>query len=317
MTNNSAAHSPFPKAIPFPRIERPHRPSCGGLARVRKASDLPSRLIFGDLDESSFKASAEGWEANYRDGSGNGLELSVTDRQFLAKPTFLGASGLSCGPVDPPRAFGELLNLGAPQWQAKLREHLEARYPITVHEHDRNLPSALYLPDGWLHTLLIPVAPEGLPRLLEWHLSLTDDPRLAAAMTGSVALAFNAVNYIEGRWASGLDPDYLAFRSVSMTRTPLAGPVASGNRQGRQLRADRAPGRLCVSLHGLHARHAIHCEQPGCRGPASHRTRSAPCHAAVGVCTRRRGNELVSTEPRLPHHLVMARRSGCRRPGGL
>ena len=225
MTNNSAARSHFPKAIPFPRIERPHRPSCGGLARVRKASDLPSRLIFGDLDESSFKASTEGWAANYRDGSGNGLELSVTDRQFLAKPTFLGASGLSCGPVDPPRAFGELLNLGAPQWQAKLREHLEARYPITVHEHDRNLPSALYLPDGWLHTLLIPVAPEGLPRLLEWHLSLTDDPRLAAAMTGSVALAFNAVNYIEGRWASGLDPDYLAFRSVSMTRTPLAGPV--------------------------------------------------------------------------------------------
>ena len=26
MTNNSAAHSRFPKAIPFPRIERPHRP---------------------------------------------------------------------------------------------------------------------------------------------------------------------------------------------------------------------------------------------------------------------------------------------------
>ena len=44
-------------------------------------------------------------------------------------------------------------------------------------------------------------------------------------MTGSVALAFNAVNYIEGRWQGGLDPDYLAFRSVSMTRTPLAGPV--------------------------------------------------------------------------------------------
>ena len=52
-----------------------------------------------------------------------------------------------------------------------------------------------------------------------------DDPGLAAAITGGVALAFNAVNYIEGRWEDGLDPDYLAFRSVSMTRTPLAGPV--------------------------------------------------------------------------------------------
>lgn len=225
MTSTSAAPSHYPKSISFPRIERPHRPGCGGLAGVRKASDLPSRLIFGDLDESSFKATAEGWEAAYRDDSGNGLELSVSGRQFSAKPTFLGASGLSCGPVDPPRAFGQLLNLGAPQWHARLREHLEARYPVTVHEHDRDQPSVLYLPDGWLHTLLIPVAPERLPRLLEWHLSLKDDPRLAAGMTGSVALAFNAVNYIAGRWQDRLDPDDLAFRSLSMTHTPLTGPV--------------------------------------------------------------------------------------------
>ena len=44
MTSTSAAHSSFPKAIPFPRIDRPHHRSCGGLAGVRKASDLPSRL---------------------------------------------------------------------------------------------------------------------------------------------------------------------------------------------------------------------------------------------------------------------------------
>lgn len=225
MTNNSAAHSRYPKSIPFPRIERPHRPSCGGLAGVRRASDLPSRLIFGDLDESSFKVFAEGWQAAYRDGSGNVLELSVSGRRFSAKPTFLGARGLSCGPVDPPRAFGELLNLGAPQWNARLKEHLEARYPITVPELDADQPSVLYIPDGWLRTILIPVAPEQLPRLLEWHLTLMDDPGLAAAMTGDVAQAFNAVNYIEGRWQGGLDPGYLAFRSVAMTRTPLAGPV--------------------------------------------------------------------------------------------
>ena len=83
----------------------------------------------------------------------------------------------------------------------------------------------LYLPDGWLHTLLVPVAPGRLPRLLDWHLSLADDPRLAAGMTGSVALAFNAVNYIEGRWQDGLDPDDLAFRSLALTRTPLVGAV--------------------------------------------------------------------------------------------
>ncbi len=225
MTSTNAAHGRFPKTIPFPRIERPHRPGCGGLAGVRTASDLPGRLIFGDLDESSFKASGEGWEAAYREGSGNGLTLSVSERQFTAKPTFLGASGLSCGPVEPPRAFGELLNLGAAQWQARLKNHLEARHPVTVPQHDPHQPSVLYLPDGWLHTILVPVAPERLPWLLEWHLSLADDPRLAAGMTGSVALAFNAVNYIEGRWQEELDPASLAFRSLSLTGTPLVGEV--------------------------------------------------------------------------------------------
>lgn len=225
MTSTSTAHNPFPKAIPFPRIGRPHRPGCGGLAGVRTAGDLPGRLIFGDQDEASFKATAEGWEVAYRDGSGNGLELSVSDGQFLAKPTFLGASGLSCGPVDPARAFVELLNLGAAQWQARLKHHVEAHHPVTVHEHDPDQPTALYIPDGWLFTLLVPVAPEVLPRLLEWHLSLADDSRLAAGMTGSVALAFNAVNYIEGRWQEERDPDALAIRSLALTGTPLTGEV--------------------------------------------------------------------------------------------
>jgi hypothetical protein len=225
MTSTSAAHSSFPKAIPFPRIDRPHHRSCGGLAGVRKASDLPSRLIFGDLDESSFKTSGEGWAVAFRDGTGNGLALSVCGRQFTAKPNFLGASGLSCGPVDPPRAFGELLNLGAAQWQGRLKNHLEARYPVNVPEHDPHQTSVLYLPDGWLHTILVPVAPERLPGLLDWHLSLADDPRLAACMAGSVVLAFNAVNYIEGRWQDELDPASLAFRSLSLTGTPLVGEV--------------------------------------------------------------------------------------------
>jgi hypothetical protein len=226
MSNTSdGLYGRFPKSIPLPRIERPHRPGCGGLAGVRQASDLPSRLLFGDLDEASFKASAEGWQATYRDGGGNGLALSVNARQFTAKPTFLGATGMSCGPVDRPRAFGELLSLGARQWNARLKEHLEARYPISVADPDPQQPSVFYLPDGWLRTILVPIAPRRLPELLDWHLSLVNDPGVSAALTGSVVLAFNAVNYIEGRWQDGLDPAYLVFRSVDLTRTPLTGPV--------------------------------------------------------------------------------------------
>jgi hypothetical protein len=195
------------------------------LAGVRTAADLPSRLIFGDLDEASFKATTDGWQAAYRDGRGNGVELSVSDHRFSATLAFLGGSGLSCGPADPPRAFGTLLSLGAHGWDAQLKDYLESNYPITVAESDARQASAFYLPDGWLRTLLVPVAPGQLPEFLDWHLSLSNDPEVSAPLTGSVALAFNAVNYIEGRWQDGLDPGYLAFRSAAMTRTPLSGPV--------------------------------------------------------------------------------------------
>jgi hypothetical protein len=223
--SNNDLHGRYPQSIPFPRIERPHRTGCPSLAGVRTAGDLPSRLIFGHLDEASFKASADGWQANYRDGRGNGLELSVSDRRFSATLAFLGGSGLSSGPADLPRAFGSLLNLGAHGWDARLKDHLESNYPITVAEADARQPSAFYLPDGWLRTLLVPVAPGQLPELLDWHLSLTNDPGVSAPLTGSVVLALNAVNYIEGRWQGGLDPGYLAFRSAAMTRTPLTSPV--------------------------------------------------------------------------------------------
>lgn len=223
--SNDDLYGRYPRSIPFPRIERPHRAGCPSLAGVRTAADLPSRLIFGDLDESSFKATADGWQAAYRDGRGNGVELSVSDRRFSATLAFLGGSGLSCGPADPPRAFGTLLSLGADVWVARLKEHLESNYPITVAEYDARQASAFYLPDGWLRTLLVPVAPGQLPELLDWHLSLSKDPEVSSPLTGSVALAFNAVNYIEGRWQGGLDPGYLAFRSAAMTRTPLTGPV--------------------------------------------------------------------------------------------
>lgn len=226
MTNkNTAVQDRYPRSIPFPVIERLRRPGCGGLSGVRKATDLPSRLIFGDLDEAGFKASADGWQAAYRDGNGNGLELSVTGRQFSAKSTFLGATGMSCGPVDVQRAFGELLNLGVRQWNAKLKEHLEARYSIVVPEPRDDQPSLFYLPDGWLRTILVPVTPAHLRRLLEWHLSLSADRGIAAGVTGDVVFAFNAVNYIEGRWDEAFDPDSLVFRSVAMTRTLLTGPV--------------------------------------------------------------------------------------------
>ncbi len=216
----------YPRQIPFPRIERVHRPGRKGLADVRSIEDLPSRLIFGDLVADSFIAHPDGWEVAYRDAFGNGLDLSVAGRQFTARPKFLGSDSLSSGPLNPPQAFPQLLNLAAGQWNRVLKETLESRYPVTVAEQDSRQATAMYLPDGWLRTVLIPVAAARLPELLDWHLALADDSLLGTTQSGGVSLAFNAVNYVEGRCSDECsNANLLLVRSLLSTGTPLLAPV--------------------------------------------------------------------------------------------
>lgn len=216
----------FPRHIQFPRIERLHRSSRKSLADIRSVDDLPSRLIFGDLIQNSFVASPDGWTVKYQDDFGNGLDLSVTDRRFSARPKFLGSEGLSNGPLTPPQAFVQLLNLGSDGWDRILKDYVEQRYPVTVAPHDREMGSTMYVPDGWLRSIFVPVAPWQLPDLLAWHLALGNDKQLGASQSGGVSLAFNAVNYIEGRCSEECsDANLLLVRSLLSTGTPLVAPV--------------------------------------------------------------------------------------------
>lgn len=212
----------FPKLIPFPIIERRHRASQAGFAHVSSVEQLPGRLIFGDLIDNSFQSVDGGWQVRYRDAFDNGLDLSVKQGRFNATLRFLEKESISVGPLVPERAFPELLNLAAEQWNRVLKERLESLYPVTVSEPDPGRPHCMYIPDGWMKTILVPVAPQHLPELLRWHLALAEDPQLGASQTGSVTLAFNAVNYVEGRIPAELaDPDRLAVESLLSTQTPL------------------------------------------------------------------------------------------------
>jgi hypothetical protein len=216
----------FPRYIPFPMIERLHRSGTLLLADVRTVDDLPSRLIFGDLVRESFMSLPNGWSVQFRDAHDNGLDVSVEAGRFTAKPRFLGSEGLSVGPAAHKQAFGELLNLAAGQWEGALKRYLEDRYPIRVADPDPYQPHVLHLPDGWLKSILVPVAPEQLPALLTWHMSLADDPELGASQTGAVSLAFNAINYVEGRCADGLDDAAsLLVRSLLTSNTPLKAEI--------------------------------------------------------------------------------------------
>lgn len=189
----------YPGLIPLPRIERPHRGMRGTLADIEQSQDLPSRLIFGDLVEDSFTGQKGEWAAQYRDESGNGLTLSVSEGRFTARPVFLGRKGFSIGPADHPKAFASLLSLTGSDWDRVLKEYLEARFPLFVSVPTSDRPMSMYLPDGWLRTLLLPVRPEMLPNLLAMHQELQGDPALAAGLMANVYLAPNSVNYVEGK----------------------------------------------------------------------------------------------------------------------
>lgn len=206
----------FPTRIPFPTILKPHRSGTAILADVKSAEDLPSRLIFGDLLSDSFKGRLGAWSVEYRDGFGNGIELSVGEERFKAKLKFLGSESISVGPAKNEQAFLQLIDLASDAWDGVLQTYLQTRFNIRVADPDRERFSAVYRPDGWMKTILVPIHPDKLERLLELHASLSKDLRIGANLSGCVSLQFNAVNYIEG-----LCPDALADKTELCLRTIL------------------------------------------------------------------------------------------------
>jgi hypothetical protein len=217
----------YPTHIPFPKINRPHRSGKMTLSEVHTVDDLPSRLIFGDLVPNSFTGKEDNWSVEYRDANGNALDLSVHDGRFEAKPNFLGSEGRSVGPAWHREAFGQLINLGADQWDGVLKDYLEASYPIQVAPVNREQTHSLFIPDGWMKTILVPVAPEQLEKLLAWYMALADDNFLAAGHSGAVDLLFNAVNYLEGKCPAGWDdPAQLTVRGLVTCNTPIHSQVA-------------------------------------------------------------------------------------------
>ena len=224
----------YPISISLPTIDRPHRPSRGSLAEVGERTDLPSRLLFGDLVDDSFRKEAGGWSANYRDGFGNGIDLKVSDGRFEARPFFFGSESYSVGPAKCREAFMQLINLGGDQWARVLKQHLEALYPVNVADSIEGLPIALYVPDGWLRTLLIPVPADRLGDVLRIHRDLSNDALIGAALTSSIALQMQVINYVEGRSPEGCgDPMSLIVRHLLSSNTPLlAQPVREEGKDG-------------------------------------------------------------------------------------
>ncbi len=197
---NPAGNAPaFPKLLPLPKIERPLTLVVDKLADVRSAADLPSRLVFGDLQADSFKFEKKGWSAEWRDTDGHkvkfrfagGLSSLELDFEGDEMVTLVGAERFA--DLD-----GTVQNLQPGSWMEKLGAKLSPRYTIKVFAHREDDAVAGSFADGPLLTLVLPVPADRLLALFELHKRLQQDAAITTNIDGYARLHFSVVNYLEG-----------------------------------------------------------------------------------------------------------------------
>jgi hypothetical protein len=225
-TDKPAAHIPpaFPKLIPLPAITRPCQLPAATPTQVKSAADLPPRLLLGDLVADSFAADAKGWSAEWRDADGPGLRIKCAGGLLGVEQQFAGLSGLSL--VGAER-FADLLHLlrqtYPKEWWDKLAEDLQGRFNLRVFPPREDDPVGASFPDGYLLSLVMPVAADRLPDLFALHKTLASDAALRTDIQAYLRLGFSVVNYLEGRNPPILShPVGLVLQHVNALGTPAA-----------------------------------------------------------------------------------------------
>lgn len=219
-----AAAPAFPKLIPLPAVERPVRLPGVAPGEVKSAADLPPRLLLGDLVADSFAADAKGWSAEWRDADGPGVRIRCAGGLLGVEQQFAGLSGLSL--VGAER-FADLLHLlrqtHPREWWDKLAEDLEGRHNLRVFPPREEDPVGADFPDGYLLTLLLPVAADRLGDLFALHQAMAADAGLRTGIDAYLRLGFSVVNYLEGRNPPMLShPAGLVLHHVNALGTPAA-----------------------------------------------------------------------------------------------
>lgn len=222
----AAASGPpaFPKLIPLPTVARPVHLPAAAPNEVKSAADLPPRLLLGDLVTGSFTTDAKGWSAEWRDADGPSLRIKCAGGLLGVEQQFAGLSGLSL--VGAER-FADLLHLLRQtypvEWWEKLAQDLEGKYNLRVFPPREDDPVGASFPDGYLLSLVLPVAADRLLALFELHKAMLGDSALRTEVKAYLRLGFSVVNYIEGHNPSMLShPVGLVLHHVNALGTSAA-----------------------------------------------------------------------------------------------
>lgn len=226
----------LPPQIVLPTLLTSHvRGSAIPPEAIQSAAELPERLFFGDLDESSFQASGNTWSARYRGAFETGGLLSFNGRQVVIKQTFLGVPMLSACHVT---SLGGLLRVVGINSQAPLDNALQdwigARMNVRVAPIPEEVPSAWYYPDGPARDIWLPVPTTRTRDLAKLHWMLGGLEPIGASLRGSFILGTSVVNYIEGRNGPNFeDPDRLCITALqALGLPPLDMPIRQQGADG-------------------------------------------------------------------------------------
>ena len=197
-------------------------------AAVRFAADLPSYLILGDLDRSTFERSASGWSARWQgteDDTHFDVAYCATTEHYEVRQTWRGVDGgfafyQARVPLD--KVIGQGLNLEFPrEWDVAAKAHIESGYQVSVVDEKRGDRSIFGIPDGAFRTIVFPLAVRNLrPALASIRERIEASP-LAYPLTVEAKLVDQVVNYVEGKEPQWIAQQAMAF-GQSVTDTGLA-----------------------------------------------------------------------------------------------
>jgi hypothetical protein len=162
---------------------------------VRKACDLPSRLLLGELSEESFSRDGNGWQARY-EGTSSCLDLRWNQQGFQAAQQWHGHEAVT---RIGNGAFASLAQVGLVhrRWLREVSTSLDPPVNVFV-ESGADVPTKiLYYPDGLLLTLVLPVAFRDLMDCVYFLQHLADEPRIIAPVSAALQRNWSVVNYIQ------------------------------------------------------------------------------------------------------------------------
>jgi len=242
----------FPKLIPLPAIQRPADIPVDTLAEVKSATDLPGRLLLGDLRPESFKHEKKGWSAEWRDADGHNAKIRYAGGLSSLE---LSYDGDEVATLVTAERFVELAqtiqNIHPGVWLSKLAEKLEARYNLRIFRHREEDAVAGDFPDGHLLSLVMPVPADRLMDLFDLHKKLQSDAAIRGAIDGYARYGFSVVNYLEGPNPAMLNhPVGLVLNHVNALGTPAA---------AMPLREENEEGATAWTLQRSHYVYVAHC----------------------------------------------------------